>query len=55
MPASCIGKTYCFDKGDKYPEGKIAELLSDMHGLVRKNIIVIIHDAIYVVLQRQPT
>ncbi|CAH0605601.1 unnamed protein product [Chrysodeixis includens] len=30
MPESCEGKTFCFDKGDSYPDDKVAELLQNI-------------------------
>ncbi|XP_021200628.2 uncharacterized protein LOC110383964 [Helicoverpa armigera] len=30
MPASCQGQSYCFEKGDDYPDDKIEELLQDL-------------------------
>lgn len=38
MPDSCEGKSFCFDKGDSYPDDKIDELLKDINVLVSINL-----------------
>lgn len=35
MPESCEGMSFCFEKGDNYPDDKVAELLKDINFLVR--------------------
>ncbi|XP_026737556.1 uncharacterized protein LOC113500854 [Trichoplusia ni] len=33
MPESCEGMSFCFEKGDNYPDDKVAELLKDINFL----------------------
>ena len=38
LPETCLGKSFCFEKGDNYPDEKVEALLADMRISVRQNI-----------------
>lgn len=38
MPDACKGKTFCLEKGDNYPDETIADLVSNIHEMVRKKV-----------------